>query len=382
MRTSLLLLASASASLILAQETPLTSLPYTPSLDTQFMDKSADPCTDFFKYACGNWNKLNPIPPDQARWEVYSKLTNENQRFLWGILEQAAHADASRTANEQKIGDYFRACMDETAVERAGAKPLEPMLARIAGLKSINDISAYIGEQHKEGIDRGVLFGFSSDQDFDNSSQVIAFAFAGGLGLPDRDYYTKADPKSQEVRQRYVQHVKRMLEMIGESAPDAQSDAETVMRIETALAQASLTRVEKRNPYNLKHKYSRDDLMHIVPELDWDAYLGKIGAPDFQTVNVTEPKFFDEVNKELKQENLAAWRAYLRWHLVHSEANYLSSNFVQENFRFLQQVFARREGAAGAMEKVYAAGRPAIRGSAWASICVEDVLSTNQTGRA
>ena len=121
---SLLFLAGASASLILAQETPLTALPYTPSLDTQFMDKSVDPCMDFYKYACGNWNKLNPIPPDQARWEVYSKMTNENQRFLWGILEQAARPGPSRTANQQKIGDYFRACMDETAVESAGAKPL------------------------------------------------------------------------------------------------------------------------------------------------------------------------------------------------------------------------------------------------------------------
>ena len=219
-------------------------------------------------------------------------------------------------------------------MERAGAKPLEPMLAGIASLKSINDISAYLSEQHKTGMDRGVLFGFGSDQDYDNSSQMIATVLAGGLGLPDRDYYTKVDPKSQEVRQRYVQHVQRMLEMIGESAADARADAQSVMRIETALAQASLTRVEKRNPYNLKHKYSRDDLMYMVPLFDWDVYLSRIGVPEFQTVNVTEPKFLAEVNTELKRENLAAWRAYLRWHLVDAEANYLSSNFVQENFDF------------------------------------------------
>lgn len=334
MRFSLLVLASIAVSIALAQETPLTVLPYTPSLDTQFMDRSADPCTDFYKYACGNWNKLNPIPPDQARWEVYGKLENENQRFLWGILLEASHPTPSRTANEQKIGDYFRACMDEAAVERAGAKPLEPKLAEIAHLNSIEAIASYIGEEHNDGVDDNVLFGFGSDQDFDNSAQVIAFASAGGLGLPDRDYYTKTDAKSQDIRQRYVQHIQRMLQMIGESAPDAQSDAQTVMRIETALAQASLTRVEKRNPYNLKHKYSREELMHIAPALDWDAYLGKLNAPEFQTVNVTEPKFFEELNHELTQESLAAWRAYLRWHLVHAEANYLSSNFVQENFDF------------------------------------------------
>lgn len=332
-----MVLVAAAARVLLAQETPLTTLPYTPALDTEFMDKTADPCTDFYKYSCGNWNKLNPIPPDQARWSVYSKLANENQRFLWGILQQASHPSASRTANEQRIGDFFHACMDQDAVERAGAKPLQSMLAQIAALKSVNDMAAYAGVEHRNGIDRGALFGFSSDQDYDNSSQEIAFAFAGGLGLPDRDYYTKTDAKSQDTRQKYVQHVQRMLQMIGESAPDAQADAQTVMEIETALAQASLTRVEKRNPYNLKHKYSREDLTGMVPAFDWDAYLSKLGLPEFQTVNVTEPKFFDELNKELKQRDIAAWRAYLRWRLVHSEAPYLSSNFEQENFEFFSK---------------------------------------------
>jgi len=198
MRIPLLAFASAATSLLLAQERPLTTFPYTPSLDTQFMDKSADPCNDFYRYACGNWNKLNPIPPDQARWDVYSKLADENQRFLWGILEQASHPSALRTPNEQKIGDFFHACMDESAVESAGDRPLEPMLARIAKLTSVNDVAAYVAEQHRTGLGQNVLFGFDSDQDFDNSSQVIAFAKAGGLGLPDRDYYTKTDAKSED----------------------------------------------------------------------------------------------------------------------------------------------------------------------------------------
>ena len=329
----LFLLLGAPAALI-AQETPLTSLPYTPSLATEFMDKSADPCTDFYKYACGNWNKLNPIPPDQPRWDVYSKLTNENQRYLWGILEQASQGGASRSANEQKIGDFFHACMDEAAVERAGAKPLEARLAAIARLNSIEQIADYIGQEHKGGVDGGVLFRFGSQQDFDNSSQMMAFAVAGGLGLPDRDYYTKTDAKSQEIRQRYVQHVERMLTLLGESATDSQGDSQAVMSIETALARASLTRVEKRNPYNLKHKMSREDLMHTVPAFNWDHYLDAIGAPAFETVNVTEPKFYAELNNQLHTQNLAAWRAYLRWHLVHAEAPYLSSRFVQENFDF------------------------------------------------
>ena len=339
MRVALAILIGAviSATFLQAQETPLTALPYTPVLDTQFMDKTADPCVDFYKYTCGQWNKLNPIPPDQARWNVYSKLTDENQRFLWGILEQAARPETSRTPNEQKIGDYFHACMDEGAIESAGTKPLEPMLSRIAGLKSADDISAYVGEEHRQGVDHGVLFGFDSGQDYDNSSQMMAFAWAGGLGLPDRDYYTKTDAKSQEIRQRYVEHVQRMLELLGESGPDAKADAQTIMKIETALAHASLTRVEKRDPYNLKHKIGTAELRQKYPAFDWDTYLQKTGAPEFQTIDVTEPKFFAELNTELGNQNLASWRAYLRWHLIHSQALYLSSRIAQEDFDFFSK---------------------------------------------
>lgn len=334
MRFSFACLLIASPLLVCAQETPLTTLPYTPSLATEFMDKTADPCTDFYKYACGNWNKLNPIPPDQARWDVYSKLSNENQRYLWGILDQSSKGGTSRTPNEQKIGDFFHACMDESAVERAGDKPIQPRLAEIAKLRSVEDIAAYIGQEHNDGVDATVLLDFGAEQDFDDSSRMIAFARAGGLGLPDRDYYTKTDAKSQEIRQRYVQHVERMLVLLGESAPDAQADAQSVMAIETALAKASLTRVEKRNPYNLKHKMSREELMHAAPAFDWEKYLDTVGAPEFQVVNVTEPKFYDELQKQLTTENLPAWRAYLHWHLVHAQAPYLSSRFVQENFDF------------------------------------------------
>ena len=334
MRFALLLLAVGVVPALRGQEKPLTALPYTPVLNTRFMDKSADPCTDFYKYACGNWNKLNPIPADQARWDVYSKLADENQRYLWGILNQAAQPAATRTANEQKIGDFFYACMNEPAIEAAGIKPLDTDLSGIANLKSINDIAAYLAGEHRKGTGQGVLFGFGSEQDYDNSSQMIAVARAGGLGLPDRDYYTKTDAKSQEIRQKYVEHIGRMLGFLGESGPDAWADAQSVMSIETALATASLTRVEKRNPYNLKHKLSREALRTMVPAFDWDAYWGAVGAPPFQSVNVTEPKFYQALNNELKDRKLPAWRAYLRWHLIHAEAPYLSSQIVRENFDF------------------------------------------------
>jgi endothelin-converting enzyme/putative endopeptidase len=322
------------AGFLSAQETPLTTLPYTPSLEARFMDRNADPCVNFYQYACGNWNKLNPIPPDQDSWDVYAKLTNDNQRYLWGILEQAANVGGNRTENEQKIGDLFHSCMDEQAIEAAGYKPIEPELVQIAKLKSVEDLAGYIGGQHRRGMGRGVLFGFGADQDYDNSSQEIAFALAAGLGLPDRDYYTKTDAKSQEIRDRYVQHVARMLQMIGESEPDARADAQTVMAIETELAKASLTRVEKRNPYNLKHDFTREELRGLVPQFDWDVYLEEVRAPEFQKVNVTEPKFFTTLNGQLQSHKLADWRAYLRWHLIYSHASYLSSNFVKADFDF------------------------------------------------
>ena len=324
----------ATAALAVAQDKPLTTLPYTPSLDTKFMDRTADPCTNFYQYACGNWNKMNPIPPDQARWDVYSKLANENQRLLWSILEAAAQPSPSRTPNEQKIGDFFHSCMDEPSIERAGAKPIGPALEQIAKLSSTGDIAAFIAAEHANGFESGMLFGFGSNQDFDNSSQVIAFAGAGGLGLPDRDYYTKTDAKSQEIRQHYVAHIRTMLGLIGESAPDAEADAQTVMQIETALAQASLTRVQMRDPYNLKHKVTREQLSQMVPQFDWDKYFAGVRAPQFQILNITQPKFYDQMNQQLRQRNLAAWKAYLRWHTVHAAAPYLSSNFVQEHFNF------------------------------------------------
>ncbi len=334
MRILCTLLALGGLSPMFGQQTPLTALPYTPSLETKFMDKGVDPCLDFYKYSCGNWSKLNPIPGDQVSWDVYSKMEDDNERFLWGILQQLSQTTAGRNANEQKIGDYFHACTDEAAIERAGRRPLEPALQKIANLKTVDELAAYVGAEQSSGQERRLLFGFGSEQDYDNSSQMIAEVAAGGLGLPDRDYYTKTDAKSQEIRQRYVEHVGRMLGLLGESTPDAQADARVVMEIETALAQASLTRVEKRDPYNLKHKLTRDDLLHLTPAFDWDDYFKMLGAPSFSTLNVTEPKFLQALSVQLSSRKLPAWRAYLRWHLVHGQSGYLSSPFVQESFDF------------------------------------------------
>ena len=317
--------------LMLAQDQPLTSLPYTPSLETKFIDRAVDPCVDFYQFACGKWNALNPIPADQPRWDVYSKLGTENQRFLWGVLEDAAKP-VSRSANQQKIGDFFASCMDESAVERAGAAPLKTDLDAIAALKGVADLPPLLGRLHM--ADNAALFGFGSNQDFADSSQVIAFADAGGLGLPDRDYYVKTDSKSVEIRARYVEHVAAMFRLLGDSAATAGAEAQTVMDMETALAKASLTRVEKRDPYNLFHKLTRADVLALTPTFHWADYWSAIGLPAPAVVNVTEPAFFKEVEHELATRPIADWKTYLRWHVAHSKAAFLSTAFVQANFDF------------------------------------------------
>ena len=313
-------------------EKPLRSLPYTPSLDTQFMDRSADPCTNFYQYACGNWSKLNPLPSDQSRWDVYAKVADDNQRLLWGLLDKYAKASGKRTPNEQKIGDFFRACMDTSAIEQAGVKPLNAALQQIADMKSVHDVAAYVAGEHLNG--HQTLFDFGAQPDLDNSTMTNADAAAGGLGLPDRDYYSKTDAKSQEIRKRYVEHVTKMLQMLGETSTDAQADADSVMRIETALAAQSLTRVQKRDPYNLKHRMTLDELQQATPDFDWDVFLQKLGTPSFEALNVGEPKFYGELDKQLRDEKLSAWRAYLRWQLLHANASYLSPAFEDESFAF------------------------------------------------
>src|ERR1051326_7715393 len=311
---------------------PITELPYSPSLDRTAMDPSVNPCVDFYRYACGGWIKKNPIPPDQARWDVYGKLQYENEMFLWGILEEAAKPVANRSAARQKIGDYFQACMDEGAVEKADAAPLKPALDAIAHLSSIHDLAELAAREHLDGV--RTLFGFGANQDFEDSSRVIAFATAGGLGLPDRDYYVKDDAKMREIREKYVAHVGHTFALLGDDAKTAAAEAQTVMAIETALAKASLTLVEQRYPYKLFHKLALAQLKTLTPSLAWDQYLATAGTTGITTVNVTEPEFYKEVERQLRWQPLASWKTYLRWHVTHSKAPYLSSRFVNENFAF------------------------------------------------
>jgi putative endopeptidase len=314
-------------------ERPLTALPYTPSLDLPSMDQKADPCADFYQYSCGGWMAANPIPGDQASWSVYGKLTEENNQYLWGILEEAAKA-SDRTPVQQKIGDYFAACMDEDRVEAIGADAIKPELRSIDAIKSRKEIAALLAKLHPTSYNSGFLFGFGSNQDYGDATSVIAYAAAGGLGLPDRDYYTKTDAKSVDIRAKYVAHVARMLELSGESKATASADAKNIMKIETALAKASLTRVEQRDPYKIYHMMSLAQLSELTPSFDWKRYLADSGLSSIKKVNVSQPKFFKAIESELKTVPLSQWKAYLRWHLVTTRAAYLSKPFVSEDFAF------------------------------------------------
>ena len=309
-------------------------LPYTPSLDLTAMDRTADPCVDFYEYSCGGWKKNNPIPADQTSWSVYGKLYVDNLAYLKSLLEEAA-TEKNRDPVTQKIGDFYAACMDEGLVEKLGAKPMQPDLAAIAALKSANDLAGLIAKLQMQGV--SVPFGYGPTQDPDDSDKMIVGLDQAGLGLPDRDYYTKDDAKSQETRERYLQHVQKMFELMGDSPEVAKKNAATVMRMETSLAKASLTRVERRDPYKQKHKMTVPDLYKIAPDFDWKAFFTASGVPKFEILNVSWPDFLADVNAQLKSASMQDWKTYLRWHVAHSRAPFLSSAFVNANFDFYRK---------------------------------------------
>ena len=337
----LLWLALAPAAPLQAQtdsgDAPLAALPYTPGLDTSALDRSADACVDFYQFACGGWMQKNPIPADQSSWSVYGKLQEDNRRFLWGILQELSERSTGRTDSQQKIGDFFGACMDEAAIEQRGAEPLQRTLAMIDAMRSKRELPAVLARLHLATGDEGLFFSFGADQDYANSSRVIAFARAGGLGMPDRDYYVKTDQRSIALRERYREHVRRMFVLLGEPGESAASQADGVMAIETALATASLTQLEQRDPYQLFHKMSARQLQALTPDFHWRAYLKASGLPEQGRFNVTEPAFYRALQQQLQTRSLDEIKSYLRWHVAHATAPLLSKAFVEEDFSFFKQ---------------------------------------------
>ncbi len=313
---------------------PITQLPYSPSLDTTSMDPSVNACDNFYQYSCGNWNKKNPIPADQAAWNVYAKLAYDNQQFLWGLLEESAKPSPTRTAAQQKIGDYYHACMDEAAIDKAGISPIQPWLDQAAGLKSLADVAKFVVDQHRLGAAPSLLYGFSSNQDFEDSQTIIAFAGRGSLGLPDRDYYTKTDAKSLEIRAKYVDHMKQMFAMLGDDAPAAAAHANQVMAIETELAKSMLTRVELRNPHNLLHKMTPEQIAALASTVAWGELFDALDLNDVKTVNVVEPAFYRALEQQLHAREIDEWKSFLRWNIIRDSADDLSSPFAKAHFAF------------------------------------------------
>jgi putative endopeptidase len=311
------------------QSTPATSK-HEPALDVTSMDRTVDPCVDFFKYSCGSWIKNNPIPPDQSSWDTYSKMQDENSARLRAILESAAPPDAKRDAVTQKIGDYYASCMDERAINAKGAEPLQRGLEQIAEITSKADLAEVTASMRHDNV----LFAFESTEDYRDASQVIAEVDQGGLGLPDRDYYLQEDAKSADLRKAYVAHVQMMFDLLGDPPDSAAAEAQSVMRIETALAKGSMTQVERREPKNLDHKMASGELEKITPDFQWAVYFAKVGLPSLSSLNVAAPGFFRVMSEEIAQETLADWKIYLRWHLVHSYAPFLSAAFLNEDFAF------------------------------------------------
>jgi len=312
-----------------AQNPP--QLKTTSGLDLGAIDRKANPCQDFYQYACGTWLQNNPIPADQSSWGRFSELDQRNQMILRQILEKASTA-SNRDANTQKIGDLYSSCMDEATINKLGMQPLQPELDRIRKMKNTSDLTAVIARLHRIGID--VLFNFSSGQDAKDSNAVIGQADQGGLGLPEKDYYFRTDAKAVETRKEYVAHIARMLQLAGASAADAAKEADAILKLETTIAKVSLDVTSRRDPQKVYHKMALRQFEALEDSFNWSVYFATMQTPKIDNLNVAVPDFFKGEEQLLKTVSMADWSNYLTYHLLTGTGIMLPSKLDDENFAF------------------------------------------------
>ena len=299
---------------------------------TANLDRSCKPCDDFYEFAMGGWMKNNPIPPEFPTWGSFTILADRNQAAMHEILEESMKTNPSPGSNQQKIGDFYASCMDTAAIDASGIKPIAGDLSVIDKLKESSELQPLLARLQQTGS--GYLFNFDSTQDLDDSTQVIAEVEQSGLGLPDRDYYTRNDDKSKQLRSDYVAHMTKMFALAGDSREKADAEAQTAMNFETTLANASMSRVQMRDPHAVWHKMTLPQLEGLAPSFPWEGYFRERNAPQFSAINVAQPDFFKEANRLLSEAPLNQWKAYLRWHVIHASADQLPDALVQENFNF------------------------------------------------